>query len=95
MKPERKGNVPRYTAGWAQRDGCVGLPREMNPRPFVARFVYGGCQVGTRVELLQLSGTDHGWPGAGPPLPSRNPSGVSATNEVLRFIRHARRVPPA
>ena len=31
-------------------------------------------------------GTDHGWPGAGPPLPDHNPSGLSATRELLRFV---------
>jgi len=44
-----------------------------------------------RVERLRLSGTDHGWPGAGPPLPSHNPSGLSATRELLRFLATAHR----
>lgn len=52
---------------------------------------YRGCDAGLRVERLRLSGTDHGWPGAGPPLPDRNPSGLSATRELLRFVASARR----
>jgi poly(3-hydroxybutyrate) depolymerase len=52
---------------------------------------YRGCDAGLRVERLRLSGTDHGWPGAGPPLPDHNPSGVSATRELLRFVAGARR----
>ncbi|MEA2287309.1 MAG: polyhydroxybutyrate depolymerase [Solirubrobacteraceae bacterium] len=90
-KPDRKGNVPRYTAGWARRDGCSAPPRSSSPRRLVTRFTYRGCEEGLRVELVRLSGTDHGWPGAGPPLPDQNPSGFSATREVLRFVRGARR----
>ena len=93
-KPDRKGNVPRYTARWAKRDGCSPTPRTSSPRRFVTRVTYTGCAGGTRVELLRLSGTDHGWPGAAPPWPQHNPSGLSATSEILRFIRHARRPAP-
>jgi polyhydroxybutyrate depolymerase len=92
-KPDRKGNVPRYTARWARRDGCNATPRTSTPRPLVTRFTYTGCDAGTSVSLVRLSGTDHGWPrrrltGR---LPSRNPSRFDATTEVLRFIRDARR----
>jgi polyhydroxybutyrate depolymerase len=90
-KPDRGGSVPRYTARRAKRDGCAATPRTTRPRARVTRYVYGGCDEGLRVELLRLSGTDHGWPGAGPPRPDHNPSGVDATAELLRFIRGARR----
>jgi polyhydroxybutyrate depolymerase len=90
-KPDRAGSVPRYTARWAKRDGCDARPRARRPRARVLRLVYRGCDAGLRVELLRLSGTDHGWPGAGPPLPDHNPSGVSATSELLHFVRDARR----
>jgi polyhydroxybutyrate depolymerase len=90
-KPDRKGNVPRFTARWARRDGCSSGPRTSRPRRLVTRYTYPGCDAGLRVELLRLTGTDHGWPGAGPPLPDHNPSGLSATTEVLRFVRPARR----
>jgi polyhydroxybutyrate depolymerase len=90
-KPDRAGSVPRYTSRWARRDGCDSPPRTTAPRKLVTRFTYRGCDAGLRVERLRLSGTDHGWPGAGPPLPSHNPSGLSATRELLRFIATARR----
>jgi polyhydroxybutyrate depolymerase len=90
-RPDRAGSVPRYTAGWARRDGCDARPRSSSPRPRVTRVRYGGCDDALRVELLRLSGTDHGWPGAGPPLPDHNPSGVGATRELLRFVAAARR----
>ena len=88
-KPDRKGNVPRYAAGWAQRDGCATTPVALHPRHLVTRLVFRGCAAGMRVEVLRLSGTDHGWPGAAPPWPKHNPSGVDATLEVLRYIRQA------
>ena len=92
-KPDRKGNVARYTGTWAQRDGCSATPRSSTPRALVTRFTYTGCDGGTRVERVRLTGTDHGWPRTKVTgrLPSRNPSHFDATTEVLRFIRDARR----
>jgi polyhydroxybutyrate depolymerase len=90
-RPDRAGSVPRYTARWARRDGCDPRPAQTTPRRLVTRVRYFGCDAGLRVERLRLSGTDHGWPGAGPPLPDHNPSGLSATRELLRFVAAARR----
>jgi polyhydroxybutyrate depolymerase len=90
-KPDRAGSVPRYTAAWARRDGCAARPVQTTPRRRVTRVRYRGCNAGLRVERLRLSGTDHGWPGAGPPLPDHNPSGLSATGELLRFVATAHR----
>lgn len=59
------------------------------PGARVTRYAYGGCDDGLRVELLRLSGTDHGWPCAGPLLPDHNPSGMSATRELLRLVAGA------
>jgi polyhydroxybutyrate depolymerase len=88
----RAGSVPRYAARRAKRNGCSTSTRTTRPRPLVTHIAYRGCDPGLRVEILRLSGTDHGWPGAGPPLPDHNPSKVSATTELLRFVRSARRV---
>jgi polyhydroxybutyrate depolymerase len=88
-KPDRKGNVPNYAARWAHRDGCPQPPVTTYPHPLLTRLVYRGCPDGLRVEVLRLSGTDHGWPGAAPPWPKHNPSGVNANLEVLRFVRDA------
>lgn len=88
-KPGREGSVPRYAARRAKIDGCDGSPRTTKLRRLVTRIAYRGCDAGLLVEVLRLSGTDHGWPGAGPPLPAHNPSRVSATSELLRFIAGA------
>jgi polyhydroxybutyrate depolymerase len=90
-RPDRAGSVPRYTARWARRNGCAASPAQTTARRLVTRVRYRGCDDGLRVERLRLSGTDHGWPGAGPPLPDHNPSGLSATRELLRFVATARR----
>jgi len=94
-KPDRKGNVARYATGWARRVGCSATPRSSRPGRLVTRFRYTGCDSGIRVERVRLSGTEHGWPGSrfgpGGRPPSPNPSRFSATREVLRFIRTARR----
>jgi polyhydroxybutyrate depolymerase len=94
-KPDRKGNVARYTARWASRDGCLSSPRSSTPQRLVTRSTYSSCDGGTRVERYALTGTQHGWPGSrsgprGRPA-SANPSGFSATRAVLRFIRTAQR----
>ena len=89
--PDRGGNVPRYAADWAGRDGCTTTPLMLHPRHLVTRLVYRGCPDGLRVQVLRLSGTDHGWPGAPPPWPRNNPSGVDANLEITRWIRHAAR----
>ena len=89
--PDRAGNVPRYAAGWAARDGCATTPVTLHPRHLVTRLVYRSCAAAMRVEVLRLSGTDHGWPGAAPPWPKHNPSGVDADLEILRWIRRAAR----
>lgn len=94
-KPDRKGNVARYTTGVARRDGCNATPRRSTPQRLVTHFTYTGCPAGIRVERYALTGTQHGWPGSrfgprGRPA-SPNPSGFRATTAVLRFIRTARR----
>jgi polyhydroxybutyrate depolymerase len=86
------GSVPRYAARRAKRNGCSAATRTTRPRRLVTHIVYRGCDPGLRVEILRLSGTDHGWPGAGPPLPDHNPSKVDANTELLRFVKTARRV---
>jgi polyhydroxybutyrate depolymerase len=87
--PDYKGDVLRYTTDWARRDGCATTPSSSHPRHAVTRFVYQHCAPGLSVQVLRLEGTDHGWPGATPPFPHQNPSGVNANLEVVRYVRHA------
>jgi polyhydroxybutyrate depolymerase len=87
--PDYKGDVLRYTTDWARRDGCATSPTSYRPRHAVTRFIYPRCAPGLSVQVMRLDGTDHGWPGATPPFPHQNPSGVNANLEVVRFVRHA------
>jgi polyhydroxybutyrate depolymerase len=89
VPPDRRGSVPRFAAAWARRAGCAARPRTTYPAGGVTRTAYRACAGGRHVETILLAGTDHGWPGAGPPLPRRNPSGFDATPAVIDFIRRA------
>lgn len=91
-QPDFRGNVPRYVARWAHRDGCAPRVQRYSPRRFVTRYRYTGCTAGTNVGIVLLADMDHGWPGAPPPWPKRNPSGVDGNREILRFIGNAKRV---
>ncbi|HEY5143324.1 MAG TPA: hypothetical protein VII98_07475 [Solirubrobacteraceae bacterium] len=82
--PNHRGGVLRYASDWAHRDGCTTLS-VASPRPFESSFDFGHCTPGMKVEVLLLRGTDHGWPGAPPPFPTRNPSGVDANADVVGF----------
>ena len=85
--PGGAGSVPRFAAAWARRAGCAAAPRTTRTGAGVARTAYRGCAGGRRVETVLLSGTDHGWPGAGPPRPRHNPSGYDATRATIAFLR--------
>ncbi len=87
--PDRRGSVPRFAAAWARRAGCGARPRTTHPAGGVTRTAYRACAGGRHVETILLAGTDHGWPGAGPPLPRHNPSGFHASPAVIDFIRRA------
>ncbi len=80
------GSVAGFLGGWVHRDGCNPKPVSSRPRPNVLRFTRTDCADGYVVDHLRLQGTDHGWPGAKPPYPSRNPSQLEANEEVWRFF---------
>ena len=83
--PDRLGAVPRYLDAWADRNGC-GRAVTSHPRRSVTRLRYTDCDDGLAVEHLRLAGTDHGWPGALPPWPRRNPSRLEANEATWRFF---------
>jgi polyhydroxybutyrate depolymerase len=83
--PYRRG-VLRFVQTVARRDGCDAEPARSAPRKGVARLRWSGCDGGAAVEHLRLAGTGHGWPGVRV-VQGRDPTGVSATGEVFRFLR--------
>ena len=89
--PDRRGAVPRYLDAWADRNGC-SRSVTTHPRRSVTRLRYTDCDAGLAVEHLRLAGTDHGWPGADPPWPRQNPSGLLANEATWRFFAGKRSV---
>jgi polyhydroxybutyrate depolymerase len=86
-KPEdgRAGDVGRWLAGWARRDGCAGMGA---PRRVAARAVrtdWRGCAAGTALAHIKVLGGGHQWPGATPPDPGP-PSTFSAAQQAWAFL---------
>jgi polyhydroxybutyrate depolymerase len=89
-KSDGAGSVASFLSGWIRRDGCGSKPRFSRPEHNVLRWTHTDCRSGDVVEHLLLKGTDHGWPGAKPPFPKRNPSQLEANEEVWRFFSDKR-----
>jgi polyhydroxybutyrate depolymerase len=84
------GSVAGFLGGWVRRDGCGPRPVIHHPEHNVVQFTHTDCASGYVVEHLLLRGTDHGWPGAKPPYPSRNPSQLEANEETWKFFADKR-----
>jgi len=54
---------------WAQQDRCSTKPTKLTPEPTVDLTTYSGCSNGAVVELYEIIGEGHEWPG-GLALPS-------------------------
>ncbi len=55
--------VPSRVATWASRAGCAADPPPTHPYPDVTEFDYA-CPVGVDVQLWQVDGGGHTWPGS-------------------------------
>jgi polyhydroxybutyrate depolymerase len=75
-------SVPKAAADWARQDGCATKPTVSKAIPDVVLSTYGDCKTGAEVELYEVLGEGHEWPG-GPryrratwrcSVPSRTPS---------------------
>ena len=64
---DRPGALDSSTA-WAERDGCEAKPVEKpagdGAGPGVTRRVWPGCDDGLDVELFEIDGGEHTWPGS-------------------------------
>jgi polyhydroxybutyrate depolymerase len=74
------GGLRAFVASWARRDGCAEPPsavRSVDGWP-VTHVRWHGCDGGSRVEHLRVSGDTHGWP-----------SLEDANQRIVRFLRAA------
>jgi polyhydroxybutyrate depolymerase len=62
-------SVPTAAKDWAHQDRCATNPKESSPDRNVDLTSYGNCANGAQVELYEIIGEGHEWPG-GPTLPS-------------------------
>lgn len=74
--PRRAGDVRRFVANWARRDGCDAAPRIDRVSKGVQRVRYRGCAPGLKVEHLRIDDEPHGWP-------------IGTTEAVWRFFESA------
>jgi polyhydroxybutyrate depolymerase len=77
-KPDYAGSVPRYLAGWAQRDGCSAKAVAKRETKVVTHLRYQTCKNGLAVEHLRLADVDHGWP--------EDSWGLDTNEAVLEFF---------
>jgi polyhydroxybutyrate depolymerase len=61
-------SVTTAAKDWAKQDGCSTSPK-VTQSPTVVFSSYGRCKKGSQVELYEIIGEGHEWPG-GPTMPS-------------------------
>jgi len=61
--------VPSAEKKWAKQDGCSASPSSTTPVKSVTLTIYDKCANGASVELYEVMGEGHEWPG-GPTLPA-------------------------
>lgn len=85
-------SVERFTAAWAQRNGCAPESGETLVAKDITRRAWTGCTDDTPVVLYTIPGGGHTWPGSTPDtewflgLTSRD---IDATRELWAFYRTA------
>jgi len=62
-------SVPTAAEDWAHQDKCSMKATDSTPSPSVKLTIYSGCTNGAAVELYEVLGLGHEWPG-GPTMPS-------------------------
>jgi polyhydroxybutyrate depolymerase len=61
-------SVPTAAKDWGAQDGCSQKPVTSQPLPGVTLTSYSRCRSGSAVELYEVKGEGHEWPG-GPDVP--------------------------
>lgn len=83
-------DVPRWVAGWAERNRCVATPTATRVAADVTRHTYAGCADDAAVVLYTIAGGGHTWPG-GEPMPEwfvgRTTASIDASRLMWAFFR--------
>jgi polyhydroxybutyrate depolymerase len=83
------GEVPRFVAGWARRNGCASRSTATRRSAVVTIFRWPGCRGGAQVEHLRLTGGKHI-----ELLPQLRGAGVDPAATAWAFLR-THRLPAA
>lgn len=67
---------------WAGQDHCAPTPHSSTPTKGVMLTTYKGCAKGAQVELYEVLGEGHEWPG-GPALPSEITSVLGPQSQAI------------
>jgi polyhydroxybutyrate depolymerase len=62
-------SVPTAAKDWAKQDKCSSKVSTSSPASSITLYTYSGCKGGAAVELYEVSGEGHEWPG-GPTMPA-------------------------
>jgi polyhydroxybutyrate depolymerase len=85
-------SVRRWTAAWAQRNGCGRTAGESAIAADVMRLEYSDCESGAIVVLYTVEDGGHTWPGSDPPewmsgMAGRTTDSIDATRAIWSFFR--------
>jgi polyhydroxybutyrate depolymerase len=85
-------SVRRWTAEWAERNGCERTLSESAIAADVMRVEYSECESGAIVVLYTIEDGGHTWPGSDPPewmsgMAGRTTDSIDATRVIWSFFR--------
>ncbi|MGC2486134.1 MAG: PHB depolymerase family esterase [Acidimicrobiales bacterium] len=75
-------SVPSAERMWAKQDDCSTSPATTTPAKSVQLTTYAKCADGASVELYEVMGEGHEWPG-GPPLPAALTTVLGPQSQVI------------
>jgi polyhydroxybutyrate depolymerase len=75
-------SVPTAAGDWARQDGCATKPTVSKSIPDVVVSTYGHCRTGADVELYEVLGEGHEWPG-GPTIPAIDASVLGPQSSAI------------
>jgi polyhydroxybutyrate depolymerase len=75
-------SVPTAAKDWAKQDKCSSKVSTSSPAASVTLYTYSGCKGGAAVELYEVAGEGHEWPG-GPTMPAALVSELGSQSNAI------------